>query len=661
MATTTDLERPRPVTRAAGAGIVVGGDRSNHFKIARRHSILVRALRLVLPLASLAVIGVYGWSLMDKSGLSSGLPQISLPRITPSDLTMQNPHYEGFNKDGGTFAIAAKTAQRELGLANIVKLDGITGEMVDANKSKTNLVAVRGTFNYADKILELFDKIDIVSDNGMKAFLTRATVRADEGVVTSKEPVRVEFPMGSIQALELALRQKVKEVAFVGAVQTRLNPPAPDERTPAQKTQTLFGASHAPVEIASSRLDINDANKTAIFTGNVTASQAGASLQTPEMTVVYAGEAVAGATGGVKPVETQVRQPDTGGKVQRILAKGPVVMTRGPLERVTSQSADFDAENETAVLAGHVVMAAGPDRNATGDQVNLDQRADTVLLTGAVVVTQGLNVLKGRRLFVDRRAGRTQLNSPGGGRISAHFVQSGVRAGQAAAADGDSGGAKGMTFKSNPNAPLDIDANQLDMNDAAKVATFTGDVSAKQGDFVMRAAELQAFYTGSANLADVGGPPGSQAPATANGPGAELTKVKANTKVVMTSTDGRKVTGDWAEFDAKTNKAVVGGDVELHQGKSVVRGTRLLIDMTTGKTTIDTAPAQTVSKPAGGGWVTEAGTESAGKPNSGRPSAIFFPNELKPSQDKKGPAARPAAVEDSSGWTSQTAPGPKSQ
>ncbi len=656
MASTTDLDRSQPGTRASGAGIVVGGDRSKHFKTARRHSFFVRGLRLALPLASVGVIGIYAQSLMGQSGFSSGLPPIPMPRITAHDLTMHNPHYEGFNKDGGTFAVAAKTAQRELGKGNVVKLNGITGEMIDANKSKTNLTAVRGTFDSTNSVLELFEKIDIDGDSGMRATLTRATVLTKDGIVTSKEPVLVEFAAGTIEAKEMSLRQKAKEVTFVNAVHARLKPPTPsatDVAEPAQQAQKLFGGSSEPVDIVASRLDINDGKKTAIFTGNVRASQAGAALQTPEMTVIYEGDAVAGAAGGAPPANA-ASQGTSGGKVQRILAKGPVVMTRGPLEQVTSQSADFDALNEAAVLAGNVVMSAGPERRATGDQVNFDQRADTALLTGTVIVTQGQNILKGRRLFVDRKSGRTQLNSPGGGRISAHFVQNAATK-KAPADSSTAGNPTGVTFKTNPGAPLDIEANQLDVNDGAKVATFTGDVRAKQGDFVMSSAELQAHYTGAANLADVGGTGAAPAAAKSNEPSTELSKVRANTKVVMTSTDGRKVTGDWAEFDTKSNTAVVGGDVELHQGKSVVRGTRLLIDMTTGKSTIDTAPALTAAKPAGGGWVTEAGSEAQTKPNKGRPSAIFFRDELQKGLDKK--KAPLAGAPD--GWTSETSPNPK--
>ena len=72
-----------------------------------------------------------------------------------------------------------------------------------------------------------------------------------------------------------------------------------------------------------------------------------------------------------------------------------------------------------------------------------------------------------------------------------------------------------------------------------------------------------------------------------------MTRIKAKTKVQITSKDDQSATGDWADFDPKANMATLGGNVVLKQGKNVVRGTKLVIDMTTGESVIKTeAPAR---------------------------------------------------------------------
>ena len=42
------------------------------------------------------------------------------------------------------------------------------------------------------------------------------------------------------------------------------------------------------------------------------------------------------------------------------------------------------------------------------------------------------------------------------------------------------------TFKTDPNAPMDIEADTLDVYDADKQAVFRSNVKAQQGDFVVR-------------------------------------------------------------------------------------------------------------------------------------------------------------------------------
>ena len=335
------------------------------------------------------------------------------------------------------------------------------------------------------------------------------------------------------------------------------------------------------------------------------------------------------------------------GKVKDIIAKGPVVMTRGATDRVTSDRADFDAQAETGILTGNVVMTSGAERRATGDRVDLDQRSERIVISGReVVVTQGQNELKGQRLAVDRKTAKTQLTSPQSGRITAHLVQTGKKKPAAATAKGaveavaeavkDKVPFGAGQFKTDPNAPIEMTANQLDVDDTAKTAIFTGDVVAVQGDFVMRTPEMVASYTGAAGIADVA----ATNPEAAKAPPAQISRIKAKQKVQVTTKDGRTVDGDWADVDMKANTVTVGGDVVLKQGRSEVRGTRLVIDMTTGESKIDAAGEDgQVPAPAGGtdGWQASGTNNDGFIVKNGRPSLTTYPMEMKSGKDKKKP------------------------
>lgn len=662
MVSITDSNRSSAGSRAAGDGLVVAVDRADGFRKARRHTQLVKILRLALPLSGAALSVYFVATLMHETGLTTRLPSMPMPRITAQDLTMQNPSYEGTTNEGGTYRVTAARARQDFSNTDIIELEEIAGNLVDQKKSQTRLTATRGTFDHKKSILLLKEKIAIVSDDGMSADLTSATVKTREGLITSTDPVQVGFPAGTVRSQKLTISQKTKRVAFVDQVVAKLkpaarapaSPAAPDAAAAVNQAAPLFSASDAPVDITAARLDIDDSKKIAVFGGNVVASQADAKLQSAKLFVTYENDAAPGASSNPAAGDPAAAS----GKVKRIDTNGPFVMVRGTTDRVTGNTATFDVPSETALLDGSVVITSTPDRRVTADRAELNQRADTALLTGTVVVENGATVLKGRRLAIDRANGRTSLTAPpmagsGPGRIAAHFVQNGAKPGAAkkpakAAASGASGGI--ANFKTDPDAPLDVDADSLDVDDAQKVAVFRGDVVARQGEVTISAPELQAHYTGSANLADTT----DKAPAAAQKSPTELTRIEARPSVKVTTADNRKVTGDWAVYDAKANTVVVGGNVELSQDSSVVRGTRLVIDMATGQSTIDTAPTKTTAKPAGGGWVTEADGRKNQVSSGGRPSAIFFPNELRNSQSGGAKTKKDNGVD---GWSARTAPG----
>lgn len=621
-----------------------GGVRRGGLTAARRHTRSVRLLRLSLPAVAVGAAAVYVLSMMTTAGITTGLPDLDVGRVLNTDLKMQNPHYEGFGKDGSSYQFAAKTAQQDLLKPDFVKLEGITGQLLQADNTRTDVTAAHGIFDNKASILELTGGIDVVSQNGTKVRMPNATVQTKESLLVSKDPVVVEFPAGTINAVGMTLRQKAREVTFASEVVAHLKPAKPPgaaEAAPEAKQAAdaaaaggMFGKSDAPLDVTSQRLDIQDNSKVAIFTGAVKAKQGESALETPELSVSYGTDVKPGADAGKAAAPASDPLAGAAGKVKQITAKGPVVMTRGTTDRVTSDKADFDAQKETGVLTGNVVMTSGPERRATGDRVDLDQRAQTVLLTGGnVVVTQGKNEMRGQRLMVDRKAATSQLTSPQTGRISAQFYQAPKKPGTAskgeAAAAAEPGAAASFTaFKTDPNAPIKLQAHQLDVNDTAKTAIFSGDVVAEQGDFVMKTAEMHVAYTGATGLADVTGP----AAGAAKGASAQITEIHAKRKVVVNTKDGRTVNGDWADFDMKANKVIVGGDVVLTQGKNVVRGTRLVIDMISGESAIDVAPAK-AGKSDEGWQATDTGDGVSVK--GGRPSAVFYPQQLKDKMKKK--------------------------
>lgn len=673
MVTSTDIRGYRG-ERSAPAGLATVQERLVAFRQARRHTWSVRALKLMLPAVAAIALLVYGATVFIVIGVRPKNFDPGTMRIDSEHLTMENPKYDGFGNDGTRYQLRAKSAVTDIKMSGPIRLNEIDGDLVQQTGAVTRVKANWGSFDQKKNELELYERINIDGSAGMTARLTRATVYTKENRVVSQEPVAVEMPTASVRARTMVLRSKSRQISFKDAVEVQLkpNPATQAAREPqaakAKAPSTLPGLalnSSAPVDVRSDLLDIDDNARTAVFRQNVTAQQADAALAAPELEVVYEGRAA--LPGGEMQAAAQ-----SATRLKALKARGGVVMTQKE-ERATSDTLDYEAQSERATLRGNVVLSSGSERRVTSAVAEFDQLADTALLIGGVVVNQGQNILRGQRLSVDRKAARSRLDSPAAegqpaGRISATLYRTDQKstAGEAPAKDADRaetpGGAAlgvpmlGGTFKTDPKAPVDVDADTLDVLDQSKVAVFKGSVVAKQGAFVIRAAELTARYSGQAGLGL------AQAPAPgAPKQGTQLTKIEARQKVVITSSDGRTASGDWADFDVKGNTAIVGGKVVVSQGQSVVEGTRLLIDMTTGQSRFEVDEGQAGNAASAQASPTCPEGQVCSK---GRVRAVFYPKEIDGAKKKKGndPAAgsAPPSVAkqpSTSSWGSTTSPG----
>jgi lipopolysaccharide export system protein LptA len=130
------------------------------------------------------------------------------------------------------------------------------------------------------------------------------------------------------------------------------------------------------------------------------------------------------------------------------------------------------------------------------------------------------------------------------------------------------------------------------MRDKKKEATFSGNVKVVQGDTTMTSKILVVFYDSStAAAAPAGNAKSAKSapiPAATPGPGgsSSIRRLEAKGSVVVTQKD-QVVTGETAVFDTKANLITMLGGVVLTQCKNVLRGDRLLVDMTTGVSRVE--------------------------------------------------------------------------
>jgi len=140
-------------------------------------------------------------------------------------------------------------------------------------------------------------------------------------------------------------------------------------------------------------------------------------------------------------------------------------------------------------------------------------------------------------------------------------------------------------FSQNRDQPVHIEAATLEVRDKQKEATFSGDVRVKQGDTGLRCKSLVVFY-------EQGGEDASKTktmPAASPGPGGEqkIKRLEARGGVIVTQKD-QTVTGELGIFDMKSNTVTMTGNpVVMTQGQNVLRGERLVVDLTSGVSRVE--------------------------------------------------------------------------
>lgn len=182
---------------------------------------------------------------------------------------------------------------------------------------------------------------------------------------------------------------------------------------------------------------------------------------------------------------------------------------------------------------------------------------------------------------------------------------------------------EGGTTMSMPNAfqgfardrkvPVKIEADSLEVHDRERYAVFTGNVVVQQGDSTMRSRQLKVHYEGALTAQLKGeSPPAAKADGQVKRQDAaqRIRRLEAMGGVIITSKDQR-ATGDLGVFDMRNNTATLTGNVVVSQGPNVMRADKLVVDLDTG-------------------W---SRLESAGKDGRGRVQGVFVPGSM---DDAKG-------------------------
>lgn len=120
------------------------------------------------------------------------------------------------------------------------------------------------------------------------------------------------------------------------------------------------------------------------------------------------------------------------------------------------------------------------------------------------------------------------------------------------------------------DAPVDVTADRIEVQERADRAIFAGNVNVRQARLTLNTQRLTVAYASSG--------------------GVQIRRLDASGGVTVTS-PSETARGNFGIYDLERKLITVIGNVELAQGGSRISGQRLVIDLNTGRAVIDGGPA----------------------------------------------------------------------
>ena len=125
----------------------------------------------------------------------------------------------------------------------------------------------------------------------------------------------------------------------------------------------------------------------------------------------------------------------------------------------------------------------------------------------------------------------------------------------------------------NSNAPIDLSADRLEVQDRADRAIFAGNVHVKQDELTLDTTRLTVAYSG-----------GSQGSG-----GVQIRRLDAAGGVTVRS-PSEVAKGDFGIYDLDRKLITLIGSVQLNRGDNQLNGSRLVIDLDSGRAVVDGGP-----------------------------------------------------------------------
>ncbi len=181
---------------------------------ARRRSRLVHALRWLLPVLIVGLLGLIG-ALVVAEALRSAAAR---PKETPTEIRMVSPHFVGHDDQGRAFDLAARQAARDdTDMQRVILAAPVLVLDIDGPSRKT-LTADTGVYDENTRLLHLKGHVRVDDAAASTVATDVAEVDTRAGTVSGVSPIVGHGPNGAIEAGGYTASEKGDRLILRGGV-----------------------------------------------------------------------------------------------------------------------------------------------------------------------------------------------------------------------------------------------------------------------------------------------------------------------------------------------------------------------------------------------------------------------------------------------------------
>jgi lipopolysaccharide export system protein LptC len=182
-----------------------------------RYSRRVVFLKRTLPAFGLTLLVlVAAWPRIGPllESVQLGFPVIDLREAR--ELRMLNPHYAGIDRFNRPYVVTAAIGRQVANRDDLMSLEGPRAEMILRRGASVVVTAVTAIYQSQAQLLDLFDDVNLVHENGTHFATQNAHVDVSANTAEGHEPVVGHGPSGDITAQGFRILDKGDTIIFTG-------------------------------------------------------------------------------------------------------------------------------------------------------------------------------------------------------------------------------------------------------------------------------------------------------------------------------------------------------------------------------------------------------------------------------------------------------------